>query len=929
MGFAMSFGMDTLEHLMVGRRSIDDLQSGGSLSLLASSGSFTAQDALTWQGLVALDPVPAQTVSQSRAVGLFHGPDGHLLLSQVIYQSSDTLEPLYQHVLVPRDVVKIHASNMIMLVELVTDTTMTVPESGVLPPIRVPPAPTWTMDKRFALFGQLFDQHGGIDHVLSILGAILHDRHLLVRNYPSDLNARLDFIQSMTMLLPSSARPYITFSTHVTTPPPASKGVMIVFCDSDHGSDERWVLDVGERIYPQDEGLNSDYIQSLRGMWRGDMKSFVSDLRAMELMASVIIDESQSLDEGLERVARRLKFDVAVMHGETIPTDLLKGMLAEFPPQTDELLIAYANQLLKLALNKRDVEAVEMLDLMMQRSPELTDYIKTELDSLLEPEPDAVYFFARTILLADVNDQWLPLLHSAAELSIKVALEQDGDVETVMTWLKFIANEPASYQLQPLVRESILSAVPLTYHDGEMGRRLLMFASLRFPEIALQLLDDPALVAQMNAPIGDAFRTYEPEAVQATIEINRQLALMLMAQAIADAEDTPAAGAIFQPLTINYLWEWYLTASQSAPLPESIQPNVLIDQLITHGRSWLRLDAVETLMRLVIGVDMRDLFVHMALTLVKPADLSRLLVSVMADTPPQHGGQDDLKGESIVDVFQKLLGQNLLSQQQVTDVLLSINEMRQWQGEVSLRLSEQVARMMQQNSALEVHFEELLYLLHQAEQTKSDLIAKITAKRLTTYLEQTPDDGEQIVLLDRLYELVTWSNTTRNQVIAWWRDYSRTQPVNRLQAWDKALEAVKALEWARAVVQTMLSIRKMMGKRTLEEFADAIGTTYSILQAFSDSFDQRQHFHFDQTTFRQELDARGGELTPDERNILAKNLRELAELITVIAENRSKATRIRRDEEIERQLLSGEQSPQSAIDTMRWLSGFLSGLQDD
>jgi hypothetical protein len=917
----MSFDIDTLEHLMVGRRWVDDLQNTSNLILLASSGSFTAQDALTWQGLVALDPIVGGTALESQSVGLFQGPDGHLLLSRVINQAGDENYPLYQHVLVPRDVVKIHASNIILLVELIADTTLAVPDSGVLSSIRIPPAPTWTMDKRFTLFSQLFDEYGGINRVLNILGAILHERHLLIRNYPPDLNKRLDFIQSIMMLLPASARPYITFSTNVNTPPPATKGVMIVFCDSDEATHDRWVLDASQNIYPEDEAIHSDYIESLRQMWRGDMKSFVGDLRSMELMASVIVDDSQSLSQGLERVARRLRFDMALMAGEAVPIDQLKGMINEFPPQTDELLVAYAEQLLKLALNERDVESVEILDQMMERHPQLTPFIKEQLQSILEQEPDAVYFFTRTILLDAVEEQWLPLLHAAAELSVNVVLQQDGDVESVMTWLKFIANEPATYQLQPIVKASILSAVPLTYHDGALGRRLVIFSALRFPEIALQLLDDKQLVAQMDAPAGLAFRTYEPESVQIALETNRQLALMLMAQAIRDAPDNPDAVAIFQPRTINYLWEWYLTANQTSLLPEPIQPNVLIDQLITQGRSWLRFDAIEMLMRLVMGVDMRDLFVHISLMLPQPADLPRLLVSVMT--------QDGLKGESIVDVFQKLLAQHLLTQQQVIDLLFSINEIHGWQGEVSLRLSEQVARMIQQTPALQVPFEELLYLLQQAEVTKSDLIAKITAKRLGVYLEQMTDEAEQIALLDRLSELVEWSNTTRNQVMGWWREYARTQPVSRLQAWDKALDSKKSLEWARAVVQTTLSIRKMMGKRTLEEFADAVGTTYSILQAFSDSFDNRHHQHFDQVTFRQELDVRGGELTPDERNILAKNLRELAELIAVIAENRSKATRIRREEEIERLLLSGEQSPQSAIDTMRWLSGFLSGLHDD
>jgi hypothetical protein len=79
---------------------------------------------------------------------------------------------------------------------------------------------------------------------------------------------------------------------------------------------------------------------------------------------------------------------------------------------------------------------------------------------------------------------------------------------------------------------------------------------------------------------------------------------------------------------------------------------------------------------------------------------------------------------------------------------------------------------------------------------------------------------------------------------------------------------------------------------------------------------------------REEIDARQSELTPDERRVLAKNLRELGGLIAEMAEHRSRATLMRRGEEIERQLINGEVSPHSAIDTMKWLSGYLDGAQN-
>ncbi len=913
----MSSDTDTLNHLIIGRRPPDGVQNGGGLGLLAASGGLSAQDALMWQGLIALDPMHAGTAAATQAVGLFAGPEGNLLLARAIYQDADPERPIYQHVLIPRDVLQMLAGNITALVELTEVSAAALPDDGLLPPLKIPPAPTWTSDKRMVLFSHLLDEYGDFDALLRVLAAALHERGLLVRGFPADLNARLNFVQSIMMLLPSPARPDVTFTTNVNNVP--LNRAAIVFTDEDAPESTRWVLDVAQDIYPQGEELNLPYVESLRTMWKGDVKAFVTDLRAMELLASQIMD-GYTLKGGLDRVAQRLRLDALVTVGAEVEPAMIKTVLQEFPPQTEALLSRYAEYILRVALAERDIEAVEILGGLMRNQEVITAQIKHQLELMLSDEPDAVYFFIRTLLLDENDEGWLPLLHWAAVISMGVVLQHEPDAETVMTWIKLIANEPPGYQLQNVLHDGVLAAMPLTHTDGELGRRLVTFTARRAPDVTLRLLEDAQLLANMEAPIGDALREYELDAVRDTMETGREVSLILLARALADAPHNRRAAAVFAPPQIDYLWGLHVLEDFSH-LPESLQPDTLIHGLIASGRDWLPVESVKVLMTHIISVDERDLFLQVATHLPNPSDLPGLLVAVLS--------AEGVTGESITDVMRRLQEINLFDQQGALDTLLSVVQVHQWKGEVSLRLAEQVARSLQQNHALVVPFPVLQRLLQLAESAKSDLIAKITARRVVAHIEALTDDAEQIALLAVVSERVAWSNTTRNQVVAWWREYARAQVVARLQAWDKALEGKKALDWARSIAQTMLALRKLMGKRSLEEFADAIGTAYSVLQAFADSFDNRHHPYFDQTTMRDELSARGTELTLDERNILAKNLRELAELITDTAENRSKATLIRREEDIERQLLSGEQSPHSAIDTMRWLSGYLSGLQED
>ena len=71
------------------------------------------------------------------------------------------------------------------------------------------------------------------------------------------------------------------------------------------------------------------------------------------------------------------------------------------------------------------------------------------------------------------------------------------------------------------------------------------------------------------------------------------------------------------------------------------------------------------------------------------------------------------------------------------------------------------------------------------------------------------------------------------------------------------------------------------------------------------------------------------ELPVELRPVLSTNLKELAQIVTTLSENRSKPSLIRSDDSVERQLVKGEQEPQSALDVMRWLSGYLDGVQKD
>nr|MCU0482530.1 hypothetical protein [Anaerolineae bacterium] len=162
-----------------------------------------------------------------------------------------------------------------------------------------------------------------------------------------------------------------------------------------------------------------------------------------------------------------------------------------------------AQQLLRYALQERHTEAVVYLLTFMADVPDARPFIQAELEAWMNNEPDAVYFFARTALATHFDDVWLPLLTSSARASLGIVIEQ-GDSESVLEWLRLIAREPATYQLNDIMREGIRSAQLRAHDDGVLGGRLLLFTLKRASDLVGVMMNDHEFISVLATPIGVA-----------------------------------------------------------------------------------------------------------------------------------------------------------------------------------------------------------------------------------------------------------------------------------------------------------------------------------------------------------------------------------------------------------------------------------------
>ncbi|MBN8621357.1 MAG: hypothetical protein J0L63_20755, partial [Anaerolineae bacterium] len=185
--------------------------------------------------------------------------------------------------------------------------------------------------------------------------------------------------------------------------------------------------------------------------------------------------------------------------------------------------------------------------------------------------------------------------------------------------------------------------------------------------------------------------------------------------------------------------------------------------------------------------------------------------------------------------------------------------------------------------------------------------------------------------LRRLVVDLEWSEAARADLTEWWRAFVRQLPASRLGRLDKLLEGKRVLEEERSALQTVSAVRRMMGGRAISEFAEAVDAAYSVLGALSEAFEanSKRATNFDPQIARAELNAQANLLSPQERQVLANNLRELAQIIATMGDNRTRANLMRRGEELDRELMKGEELPHSAVDAMKWLAGYWGGTQAD
>ncbi|MBL8154284.1 MAG: hypothetical protein JNM70_08885 [Anaerolineae bacterium] len=596
--------------------------------------------------------------------------------------------------------------------------------------------------------------------------------------------------------------------------------------------------------------------------------------------------------------------------------EAMEAALTGGDPLPDGQRQQYAERLLDHALLTRDPEAGRLIARLMDADDALDAVLNERLNAVLPEQPDAVYVLIRNHLAEECDDCWLPRLKLAATASLQVAI-RDADAATIGQWLTLIAREPANYDLSDVLHQAIQDTQPRAAESPELAYLLVALAAKRDPTSLDRLLDDPALIEALPNNVGRVLRDFDGDPLALLQKKGIELFMVGMARA-AQA----CAPAMFTPASVASLWELYVTGQSVGALPHPYQPDGIIQTWVDRGVRCLNPDALEALATLMLSHRRDDLFLQL---IHQPNGSKLLLPRLVPILERSHRTINDA-----LNLIGRIVTAGDMLPQQAADAYLYMLEGLEWQQEAQ-PLAQQLARALQKYPSVMLPTETYWHLLEMTAEVKDEFSAKVIARRLTSDLEPLEDEGEVVEQLKKLLGETHWSEAVHEFISDWWRDFIREQPLPRLSKLSKVLDGKRVLEEERHILETLIAVRRMLNGRDLRAFATEIRAAFSVLEAISESFDpdSRRAIHFDPATARAELDVRADDLSPQEQQILANHLKQLAQIIAAMGDNRTRANLIRRGDDLDRELMTGEETPHSAVDAMKWLAGYWGGTQEE
>ena len=870
----------------------------------ALSPGVSAREAVIWNGLASLEPP-----EDGDAYGLFGGPSGSMAFLRASWVPESM--PVREFLLLPKPAFVALGGDLGPLVQALLAPATALPLEHA--PAELPDPQSWPpADRRAAIETFLGARDGAIGDLWSLFGMAIHERGLMIYGAAPDGLDRLRLVQVLSALLPASARPLLTFTTHRA--PETHSATRIAFARDDQ-STGRWIARWNSDARFPEGAQDSPYVRLLQAEWTGDVDALLVLVDSLEGIASRFAD-GRSLQALLGAVAERHALDRRVLRGESVAPEQLRQALQELAPQ-DGLGLPYYSRLLEYALEARDTDAALLVTRAMDADATVDEALMQTLSRALQDQPDAVYAFVRVrVAVGEGNEaRWLDRLREAANAALSVAVGE-GDVEVVRDWLRLLIREPLSYGLTPALDAGLDTALALGRTAPDLARTMLVVAAKRLPDAFDRLLNDELFVAGLPAGLQALLCAGQCQVLQEASAFGVELLLAALARGAAVQRSD-----LFTPETMTALWS-VAYGSQALQIAEPFSAPTTITHLVTEP-FWLPPEAASVLLASALSARQDSLF-YQALQAWSGSEAWREVAESILEAALVESRRPMA---DVVAILGNLVSGGQLGEQAALTITLAILDDSGWTTG-TLPLAVQAARAAQRG--LVVSDEAIWKLLDLARTERDEAVARDAARCAVAALEAEQRDEIFVPEFARLTGVVRWNAPTSAAVMSWWRNLARSLPTARLARLDKAFETEPELGEARAVTSSLLALRRLIGNRSLAQFSVDVASALALLQSFDEAYVRagRREAGFDPDVVRMDVAERLADLAPSDVRLLSNQLAALAQLVGELGDSRTRPALLRR-EDADVQLARGEAEPHSAVDALKWLSGYLSGAHPE
>jgi len=328
----------------------------------------------------------------------------------------------------------------------------------------------------------------------NLLGGVVRGTPVIIQGAPPDLTQRVQFIQGLLSLLPSSARYGVSFSTH--SQPNNDNDAQIRFYSDDVPPTDATVFNWTRK---QMHGVSNDdpYSHFIISQLRLDTELVIQRNNAMTAVAGWRFNLGDKLSDALGYASQRVRMDEAIRNSQPVDKDEISRILAEDPTLSNELRALYAGHLVKFSLAMRDMSHADPVAMLLREDPQLERTIWRQMEQSLNEGQG--WLLHETLIkwitnpLGPQGQDWVDLTHRAGLSRLKKLVDEQ-DVEGISDFLKDLQLADESLHVERIIQPVLRFALPMS-GDAQIAENVFL--------LALKYLEPDAFKRLMNQ---DKFR---------------------------------------------------------------------------------------------------------------------------------------------------------------------------------------------------------------------------------------------------------------------------------------------------------------------------------------------------------------------------------------------------------------------------------------